>query len=271
MKNRKIAVLYHHYLGTPDGEENLDFFLKNGVVPTCDYFFNIVGASSVIQPPYENCRFYFSENDDMDYGGFRNLINNYIDICKYEFFIFLNSTVRGPYYKANDAKNEANWSEHFISPLNGDIHLSGAAISILHPSSPHAQDFHAEHNSKGVIPHVQSMAYTMTRQLLEMLLAAGFFDRSLNNSRNNIISGYELFLSTLVLKVGYNISASLPRYQNIDYRTLTFDFNPTSVNGDALFPGAYFGNSVDPFDNLFVKTRRNYVDLSSVDLMDGTM
>lgn len=264
MKNKKIAVLYHHYSGTPDGDENFDFFIKNGIVSTCDYFINIVRGSNFIDPHIENCKFYFTENSDMDYGGFRHLIKNHLDVNKYRAFIFLNSTVRGPYYKATG--NEANWAEHFTALLKDEVHLSGAAISILHPSSLHAQDFHAEHGTAGVIPHVQSMAYTMTGKLLEMLINAGFFDRSFGNNRNDIIAGYELFLSALVLKIGYNISACLPRYQNIDYRTLTYDFNPTSFIGDALFPGAYFGATVDPFDNLFVKTRRKYVDLTSIDL-----
>lgn len=267
MSNNKIAVLYHHYGSTPHGNENLDFFIKNGIIPSCDYYFNIVEGTDVSAPPHENCKLHVAENKDMDYGGFQNLIKNYLEIGKYETFIFLNSTVRGPYYKPAPKGNHANWAEYFTAPLKDDVHISGAAISILHPTSPHAKHFHAQHNSKGVIPHVQTMAYAMTGKTVEMLVTAGFYDQQFNNDRNSIIAGYELLLSALILKAGLNISASLPRYQSIDYRTLGYDFNPTSVNGDALFPGAYFGSTVDPFDNIFVKTRRNYVDIASIDFL----
>ena len=271
MNNNKIAVLYHHFSGTPGGDKNLDFFIKNGVIPTCDYYFNIVEGSDLTMPQHENCKVHVAENKDMDYGGFQNLIKNHLDIAKYEALIFLNSTVRGPYHKSAANVNDANWAEDFTAPLKGDVHLSGAAISILHPTSPHAKDFHAQHNSEGVIPHVQTMAYAMTGKAVEMLVTAGFYDQQFNNDRNSIIAGYELFLSALLLKSGLNISASLPRYQGIDYRTLTYDFNPTSVNGDALFPGAYFSSTADPFDNIFVKTRRNYVDIASIDFLNAEL
>lgn len=38
------------------------------------------------------------------------------------------------------------------------------------------------------------------------------------------------------------------------------EINPSAVNGDPCFPEAYFGRSLHPFEVVFVKTDRKFVD-----------
>ena len=252
--SRRTAVVMHHYEGNDLDCENLDYFLKNGVNQHSDFYINVVGDVRPQFPTLPNVKVIESKNCDMDYGGISRVLKDHVIDGGYQAAIILNSTVRGP-IQGDDG---GVWQDRFLGLLQGEVHLVGAAISVLHPTSPHAADFNARQAAAGVIPHVQSMAYGMTAEALRYLSQHGFYDQEFASDRNKIICGYELLMSHLILRRGWNISCLLPKYQELDYRTLTVDPNPTSSGGDALFKGAYFGGSVQPFEALFVKMRRGY-------------
>jgi hypothetical protein len=68
----------------------------------------------------------------------------------------------------------------------------------------------------------------------------------------------EIKMSQMVLEKGWNISCTAKKYQNIDYRKVKNNIN-ISANGkygDPHFQGTYFGNTVDPFEIIFIKTNR---------------
>jgi len=67
----------------------------------------------------------------------------------------------------------------------------------------------------------------------------------------------EIGMSYHVLKNNWNISCLLPEYQNIDYRTLNVDFNPTSIDGEMNYKNAYFNRTLHPYEAIFIKTNRN--------------
>ena len=255
--SRRTAVVMHHYEDSDLDRENLDYFLNNGVNQHSDFYFNVVGDVRSEFPALPNVQVIKSKNRDMDYGGISRVLKDHVIDEGYQAAIILNSTVRGP--TCGDGADV--WQDQFLGLLRDEVHLVGAAISVLHPTSPHAAEFSAKHATSGVIPHVQSMAYGMTADALRYLNQHGFYDQEFASDRNSIICGYELLMSHLILRRGWNISCLLPKYQGLDYRTLSVDPNPTSSGGDALFKGAYFGSSVLPSEGLFVKVRRGYADL----------
>ena len=118
----------------------------------------------------------------------------------------------------------------------------------------------ADHNGAHLAPTGQTRS-GMTADALRYLNQHGFYDQEFASDRNSIICGYELLMSHLILRRGWNISCLLPKYQGLDYRTLSVDPNPTSSGGDALFKDAYFGVSVLPSEGLFVKMRRGYANI----------
>lgn len=256
--SQRTAVVMHHFENSDLDRENLNYFLRNGVNQHSDFYFNVVGGVGFEFPTLPNVQVIESENCDLDYGGISRTLKKYVINGGYRAAIILNSTVRGPVHSADAGV----WQERFLKLLQGEVHLVGAAISVLHPTSPHAADFYAIHGPAGVIPHVQSMAYGISTEALKYLSEEGFYDQDFDSDRNKIICGYELLMSNMILRRGWNISCLLQRYQGLDYRTLTVDPNPTSCGGDALFKGAYFGVSVLPSEGLFVKMRRGYADLS---------
>ena len=255
--SQSTAVVMHHYGGNNLDRENLAYFLKHGINQNSDFYFSIVGEANVDFPVLPNVKVIECKNRDMDYGGISRVLKEHIIPCDYQAAIILNSTVRGPF----EFGGGGTWQDQFLSLLKDDVHLVGAAISVLHPTSPHAADFNLIYSVAGVVPHAQSMAYGISKDALEYLNREGFYDQSFESDRNKIICGYELLMSHLILRRGWNISCLLHKYRDLDYRSLTVDPNPTSSGGDALFRGAYFGESVQPAEGLFVKVRRNYADL----------
>lgn len=264
MNNSKVAVLYHHFNETNGGASNLNFFLNFGILPDVDYYFSLVNCLTGIIPEKENFIVRQYQNHDYDFGGFSKLVNEFEIAKRYKYIIFLNSTVKGPFVLGDPMQC---WIQKFLQPLGGDVALSGMSISILHPSSPHAMDFFKRHGRQPVLPHVQTMAFCMASRTLSSLIDDGFFSRDLNSDRKLIISEFELLLSHRILSSGYNISCCLPMYQNIDYRTIRSDFNSHSIHGDCLFKNAYFGQTINPFTSIFVKTRRNYIDFNNLEYL----
>jgi hypothetical protein len=254
--SHSTAVVMHHYENNDLDRENLDYFLKHGINQNSDFYFSVVGDANLPFPTLPNVNVIECKNRDMDYGGISHVLKERIIPCGYQSAIILNSTVRGPYQRSDGGV----WQQRFLSLLKGDIHLVGAAISVLHPTSPHAADFNTMYSTAGAVPHAQSMAYGISKDALEYLNQEGFYDQSFESDRNKIICGYELLMSHLILRRGWNISCLLHKYRDLDYRSLTVDPNPTSSGGDALFRGAYFGESVQPAEGLFVKVRRHYAD-----------
>ena len=255
--SQRTAVVMHHYENSDLDRENLDFFFNHGVNQHSDFYFNVVGGSEFDFPMLPNIQVIESKNCDMDYGGISRVLKDHVIDEGYQAAIILNSTVRGP--MCGDGADF--WQDRFLELLQDEVHLVGTAISVLHPTSPHAADFHAIHGSAGVIPHVQTMAYGISMHALKYLGEEGFYDQDFDSDRNKIICGYELLMSTLLLRRGWNLSCLLPKYQGLDYRTLSVDPNPTSSGGDALFKDAYFGVSVLPSEGLFVKMRRGYANI----------
>ena len=61
----------------------------------------------------------------------------------------------------------------------------------------------------------------------------------------------------IILIVYYqNIQLILSKYKDHNYIDIDDDINPTSLDGDPYFQGAYFGESIDPYEVIFYKNNR---------------
>src|SRR5436305_1950496 len=58
---------------------------------------------------------------------------------------------------------------------------------------------------------------------------------------------------------GWNICCLLEKYNSLDYRKPHRDINCSSLNGDPLYEGAYFGGTAQLSELVFIKTNRNLV------------
>jgi len=150
----------------------------------------------------------------------------------------MNSSVCGPFLPSY-YKNR--WIDPFIELFEENVKMAGATINILNKLTIHSFKFKEKYNIELPHTHVQTMFFGLDKEALFFLMKENFFNRDVGFDKDYVIINFEILLSQLILKKGWNISCILPEYKGIDYRKLTDDFNPTSRNGDVIWPESYFG------------------------------
>lgn len=253
--NNKIGVYYCYYERDDQYKENLTFFLKHGLLDHIDYFFVINGECSVSIPNKKNIFVFQRENRGYDFGAYAYLFQKF-DFSHYAYHFFCNTSVRGPFLSPDTSYK--NWSEPFLELLNHDVKLVGTTINVVSGNYFQYLNKKYMHLNCHAIPTVQSMMFAIDKEYFEFLNERNFFDldKICQLSFEEVIAYQEINLSMLALENGWNIDCIASLYQGKDYRLINADFNPTSCSGDPVFPGAYFGNTLHPYDVIFFKTNR---------------
>ena len=248
-----ILILYCYYEKNNIYKNNLEFFLKFGLYDECDYLFIINENLSLKIPEQNNIKVIFRKNEDYDFGAY-NFALNTVDINKYNYYFFINTSVRGPFIPTYI---NIKWYEPFINLLKNDIKLVGTTINILNTNSNESNTFYEITKYTKPYTHVQSQMFAMDRECLKFLISKKLFEDTNYKNYVEFIAIKEILMSQLILKNNWNISCIIPEYQNIDYRLLKDDINYSSINGDPNFTNACFGRSIHPYESIFFKINRN--------------
>lgn len=247
-------VIYHYFEKDTSYRDNLLHFLVFGVLPHLDYIFVISGAHSVQLPELPNVQYLFTEPKKSDFGGYAQLINEGLNVDPYDNIFFINSSVRGPFIPSYCHQP---WCEAFLEQMHGDVGMVGTSICSLKEDFRHSINYQARYGGVPPYSHVQTMAYALRREVLSRLIADGFYQDDRDATKTLAIEDYEIHLSQLVLKLGWNFRCLLPEFNNIDYRRSHINPNPTSTVGDPNEVLGYFGRSAHPYETIFVKTNRD--------------
>lgn len=265
---QKTVVIYHYYEKDSSYKDNFLHFLTFGYSEECDYIVIVAGQHTLELPNADNISYVFTENLGNDFGGYCYVINTVIDTNKYEFFFFINSSVRGPFLTDRDKKL---WVKYFIEQLESDIGIVGSTINILPKSSPCALSYSEKYGQTENCSHVQSTSYLLPKKSLLYLIEMGFFNSSGLPDKEDAIRDYEVKLSQLIKERGWNLKSLLPEYNQIDYRIPHLDINPTSDQGDPCFKDGYFGRTIHPHEIIFIKTNRDIYSSAYLDRLTYTL
>jgi hypothetical protein len=268
----KNLVIYHYFEKDASYRDNLLHFLVFGVLPQLDYIFVISGAHSVQLPELPNVRYLFTEPKKSDFGGYAQLINEGLNVDPYDNIFFINSSVRGPFVPPYCHQP---WYEDFLDQMQDDVGMVGTSICSLKEDFRHSINYQARYGGNSPYSHVQTMAYALRREVLTQLIADGFYQEDRDATKTLAIEDYEIHLSQLVLKLGWNLRCLLPEFNSIDYRLPHTNPNPTSTVGDPNEVLGYFGRSAHPYETIFVKTNRDlyteaYLDRLAFSMLQGT-
>ena len=253
--SKKNLVIYTYFEKDNIYKDNLMFFLKMGLCDECDYIFVINGECSVNIPNQSNIKILRRDNKDYDFGGFAHALN-FIDIDKYNYYIFLNTSVRGPFIPpyAN-----IKWYEAFTNMIKGDVKLVGVTINILNsPHSGHSQIFESITGIKRPHTHVQSYFFAMDKECLSYIInSTDIFRKFDYKDFADFIVKKELMMSQLVLKNGWNIGGIVQEYKDIDFRKLEIDISNSYIyENDPVYPNNCFGRTLHPYECIFIKINR---------------
>jgi hypothetical protein len=248
----KIACIYAYYEKNDLYKNNFKYFLENGIIDTVDYYIVINGNHTINIPIKNNIKIIKRDNKGFDFGAYSYVINN---IKEYNYYFFLNTSVKGPILENNNKL----WIDYFIELFNKpDIKLVGTSINIFNNENSELEEIYKHKNP---FIHIQSMFFVIDNEYYKYLKKINFFNEEEINKYDNIfdvIFNKEIGLSQHALKNGWNINCILSKYQNIDYRTLKYDINTSSNEGDPYYENSYFGSTIQPKEVIFYKNNRNF-------------
>lgn len=246
----RMCVVYNYYEKDDTYKDNFYYFLNNGILDEIDYYIIVNGNCSLKIPNEDNIFTYYRENKGYDFGAFSYIVNNKLTTM-YDYYFFLNTSVRGPYLKNKNKK----WYDYFIPLFNENVHLVGTSINVCTNEN---FCLHDKKYKKKINPHVQSMFFCIDQKYFLELKKEDFFNEVEINEMNftDIIRNKEVKLSQIAIEKGYNINCILSKYKNKDYVNMRNDINPTSIDGDPYFKNSYFSETIDPYEVIFYKTNR---------------
>jgi len=258
MGANKVLVLYHYFEKDKTYIDNFAHFLRFGYDSSLHFLIIVAGEYSIELPSLDNVEYLFTENKNFDYGGYCVAIKK-LDIWQqYDFYFFINSSVRGPFL--TDCCNQ-KWTDLFIEKFSDDVGIVGSVISITPSGHSIAKMYHEKYGrldrNSQLLGHVQTTCYVLSRHALNQLIECSFYDGFDTLNKDETVRDYEIRLSQLILDMDLNFQCMLPEYNQLDYRKSLVDINPTSREGDSGFRGSYFGRTAHPYETIFIKTSRN--------------
>ena len=256
--NDAVLVIYHYYEKDQSYIDNFLHFIQFAYRPELNYLIVIAGITSIELPQAGNITYFYAKNQNFDYGGYAQVIKDLKFEKNYANFIFVNSSVRGPFLPAHSQKI---WANNLFELYSENIGIVGTAISLTPSHHAISKMYHEKYGyaerNKNILAHVQSTCYVLSRPVLCSLINEGFYDVSESLSKDETVRDYEMRLSQNLLGRGLNLKCMLPEYNKPDYRSLSHEINPSAREGDSGFENSYFGRTVHPYEAMFIKTSRN--------------
>lgn len=208
---------------------NLEYFIKHALVddPEVDFYFVVNNPTLKLTVP--KGKVVNRENKNFDFGGWSQVLLTDDLYKQYDYFILVNSTVRGPFYPL--WYEERNWIKLFTSKITPDLKLFGIMIG-----------------NETAKPHVQSMFLVTDKVGMDIGITGGIFKLDEPSvSAKEIINKKEIGYSTLIMEKGYNIGCMLKALQGRDFR----------INKGPIYhmfeENYYYGTNIHPYETIFCK------------------
>jgi len=258
----ETAVVYHYFEKDENYRDNFIFFMTCAWRPDLEFFVVVAGEHSVSLPVRPNIHYVFTPNYSHDFGSYCDLVNSG-RLDSYEYLIFVNCTVRGPFLPPYAAC--LTWTAPFLDLLVDDVHLCGSTINILHEDRP-LHKLYQSRNPQADPPfsHVQTSVHAMTAECFSFLRDVGHYSGADSLEKYEAIVRFEIGMSQRVLARGWNIDCLLPPYNSIDYRLPHKEINPATKTGHPQSRGGYFGLTPHPYELIFIKTGWDVLDAKAL-------
>jgi len=179
------------------------------------------------------------DNIGYDFGGWSEGIFHNNNYKKYDYFIFVNSSVIGPFLRDKTER----WTDIFITALNDDIKLFGSTINCI--------------DNPKTDCHIQSYIFSMDKNTLQYLIDKELFSKTnVANTFDEAVIDKEIRMSRLIIENGWNIGCLMPIYKEVDFRFK--DGLPKDVlfKKDIMYDNFYKEGVFNEFDNIFIKGNR---------------
>jgi hypothetical protein len=193
----KLLVLYVFHIYN----NRVEHFINNGIFYDENIDFIIISnnKNNNFEVPHFVKKM-FRDNVGYDNGGWSEalLTNNLYQ--NYDNFIFLNSSVMGPYVASYFT---GKWTDIYLNGLKNNVKLFGSTINL---------------NNCRTSAHVQSYIFAMDKITLQYLINCEIF--SITNYAKNFdeaICNKEVLMSSKIIQNGWNIGSLLECFKDVDF------------------------------------------------------
>lgn len=227
-EDRRTVVIYTFH----EVNENVRFFLKHGLFKSNLIDFVVVcnGNHQLEVPSYVT--YLNRENVGHDFGGWSYAIHQLNLREKYQFFVCINSSVRGPFIPPWSPIK--NWVWIFTRLLDYRTKLVGTSIG-----------------SHKYRLHIQSMVLVFDQIGLDIGLRLGIFEKNpVARERWDVIEQKEIGFSQAILTSGYRVRPIISAYYNANITAQ--DVIPNRIH---LTNNSYYGTNLHPYELIFIKDK----------------
>jgi len=171
-----------------------------------------------------------------------------MDVSRYSFFIWINSSVRGPFMPSY-IDNKYHWTRAFTGKITDKVKLVGSTLCCGeiedYPPTLHVQTYAVATDSVGLdILRKNETVFGCYKELRDVVLYS------------------ERGMSETMLNAGYGLDSLMARYQGIDWVSMRSMADEYGCNGDLnpIQPGFYDGTDIDPMEVMFVKVKGSFLE-----------
>ncbi|KAM0748986.1 hypothetical protein T439DRAFT_327486 [Meredithblackwellia eburnea MCA 4105] len=243
--NSTSTLILYAYHESEDARANFQFYLRHALHDQADFIFIFNGETEdvALVPQRPNIKIIQRNNTCYDLGAYGEvLLKNDKELRRrYSKFILMNASVRGPFVPR---WSDVCWSEAYSSKITQKVKMAGMTMNCLGGKAPWIPAL----ADKGPWRHIQSMILATDTVGIDLLLTPEGLD-ACHNDYNGAIST-EIGLTKLITNAGYDVDA-----MGLGFHSEP-DFTKTCELEDVWDEGNYFGENVNPFDTMFVKTKR---------------
>lgn len=237
-KWKTVVVYVFHEIN-----ENVKFFVQHGIFESSQIDFILVcnGPDKLDLPHF--VKYFNRENIGHDFGGWSYAIFHENLLEQYEYFVLINSSVRGPFIPP--WSSEKNWVQIFTKFLDYKTKLVGTSLGI-----------------DEYLTHIQSMVLVLDKVGLEVGILDGIFEKyPISREKREVIVLKEIGLSQAIMRRGYKIRPILSAYHNTE-------ITPKSVLRSRVhhLNNWYFGTNLHPYEVIFIKDNHNINENKDINL-----
>lgn len=115
--NADRPLVLYAFFETPGARLNLEFFIKHALHDAADFLFVLNGETNAanLLPKRDNIRFVKRANDCYDLGSFAELLTTNNFYQKYNRYILMNASIRGPFMPY---WSDRCWSDVYLNKLS---------------------------------------------------------------------------------------------------------------------------------------------------------
>jgi lipopolysaccharide biosynthesis protein len=183
----------------------------------------------------------FRDNLGYDFGGWSDGLLTDDLYKKYDQFIFVNSSVMGPYLPK---EYTGKWTDLYLQGLRDNVKLFGSTINTI--------------ENPLQLSHVQSYIFAMDKTTLEYLIDCEIFSATQYAATFlEAVWKKEVYMSRKIIEHGWNIGSLFEYYKDVDFtfKTKHHTHYPFTFLGDIMYP-PYRGKLWDEHQLVFIKGNR---------------